>query len=78
MTGRYEPIIYQYYLPRPIPPPTPHPQVAVLSNTSSQDLTINAGLLTGDRSGLLHVGRRQTFAFSKVDTYIPVNIMAYQ
>lgn len=53
-------------------------QVAVLSNTSTSDVTINAGLLSGDRSGLLHVGGRQTFAFSDVNTYIPVNIMAYR
>ena len=53
-------------------------QVAVLSNTSAADVRINAGLLSGDRSGLLHIGGRQTFAFSDVNTYIPVNIMAYR
>lgn len=52
--------------------------VAILSNTSLDDISIKAGLLTGDRSGVLHIGSRQTFSFSDVNSYIPVNIMAYR
>ena len=53
-------------------------QVALLSNTSDEDVRMEAGLLSGDRSGLLHIGGRQTFDFSDINTYIPVNIMAYR
>lgn len=52
--------------------------VAILSNTSYELAHVDAGLLEGDRSGVLHIGQQQTFNFSDVNTYIPVNIMAYR
>lgn len=52
--------------------------VAILSNTSSQDINIKGIKLYGDRSGVLHCGRRQRYGFEDIDIYMPVNIMAYR
>lgn len=52
--------------------------VAILSNTSSQDINIYGIKLYGDRSGVLHCGRRQRYGFEDIDIYMPVNIMAYR
>ena len=52
--------------------------VAVLSNTSSEDVDVSIGVLNGDRSGILHTGQRQTFRYRKIDVYLPINIMAYR
>lgn len=51
---------------------------AILSNTSSQDIDIRVQRLMGDTTGVLHAGRRQTFGFINVDTYMPINIMCYR
>ena len=52
--------------------------VAILSDTTNEDADVRIGLLMGDRSGVLHAGKRQTFGYSKVDVYLPVNVMAYK
>ena len=52
--------------------------VAILSNTSADAVSVSAGALAGDRSGVLHCGRRQTFNFDYVNVYLPTNIMAYR
>lgn len=52
--------------------------VAILSNTSSQDIEIIVTDLMGDTTGVLHIGRRQRFRFTNVDTYMPINIMCYR
>ena len=52
--------------------------VAILSNTSSQDINIKGIRLFGDRTGVLHCGRRQNFGLQDIDIYMPINIMAYR
>ncbi|XP_076091252.1 uncharacterized protein LOC143063127 [Mytilus galloprovincialis] len=52
--------------------------VAILSNTSVQDIDIRVEYLIGDTTGVLHAGKRQTFGFTNVDTYMPINIMCYR
>ena len=52
--------------------------VAILSNTSSTNVVISADILKGDRSGVLHAGKRQTFKFRDINVYLPLNIRAYK
>ena len=51
---------------------------AILSNTSVQDIDIRVEYLMGDTTGVLHAGKKQTFGFTNVDTYMPINIMSYR
>ena len=52
--------------------------VAILSNTSAEDIDIRIDYLYGDTTGVLHTGKRQTFGFTNVDTYMPINILSYR
>ena len=52
--------------------------VAILSNTSKDDIDVRIGFLYGDKTGVLHAGKRQTFGYTQVDSYLPVNVMAYR
>lgn len=52
--------------------------VAVLTNTTSEVGTLNVTNLWGDRSGVLHIGRRQHYKFADFNNYLPVNLMAYK
>lgn len=52
--------------------------VAILSNTSAEDIDIRVYYLYGDTTGVLHAGMKQTFGFTNVDTYMPINIMCYR
>ncbi|XP_070535283.1 uncharacterized protein [Ptychodera flava] len=52
--------------------------VAILTNTSTQEVLVRGGKMFGDRTGVLHVGQQQTFGFDWVDIYIPVNIQVYR
>ena len=52
--------------------------VAILSNTSAEDIDIRVYYLYGDTTGVLHAGKRQTFGFTNVDTYMPINILSYR
>ena len=52
--------------------------VAILSNTSSEVADVRIGQLMGDRSGMIHAGRKQTFGYTRVNVYLPVNVMAYR
>ena len=52
--------------------------VAILSNTSHEAIDIRGERLYGDRTGVLHSGKNQTFGFLDVDVYMPINIMSYR
>ncbi|XP_070535280.1 uncharacterized protein [Ptychodera flava] len=52
--------------------------VAILTNTSTQEVLVRGGKMFGDRTGVLHVGQQQTFGFDWVDIYIPVNTQVYR
>ena len=51
--------------------------VAILSDAA---VTTNVVLssLAGDRTGVLHCGKNQSFKFVHVDVYLPINMMAYR
>ena len=51
--------------------------MAILSQPEDA-VDIRSDQLMGDRSGVMHIGRGQTFGYTAVDTYLPVNIMAYK
>ena len=53
-------------------------QVAILSDLGREAADLHIGLLVGDRTGTVHAGDRQTFSYSRVDVYLPVNVMAYR
>ena len=36
------------------------------------------GQLMGDRSGMIHAGGKQTFGYTRVNVYQPVNVVAYR
>ena len=52
--------------------------VAILSDTSQEDVDVRIGYLYGDKTGVLHAGQRQTFGYAQVNSYLPVNVMAYR
>ncbi|XP_077861759.1 uncharacterized protein LOC144342564 [Saccoglossus kowalevskii] len=52
--------------------------VAILSNASINEVVVEGGRMYGDRTGVLHVGQRQTFGFDSVDIYIPINLQIYR
>ena len=52
--------------------------LAILSDTRAEDIDIRSNKLLGDRTGVMHIGRRQTYGYTTVDTYLPINIMSYK
>lgn len=52
--------------------------VAILSDTDNEVIDIRVDFLWGDRSGVLHAGKNQTFGLSEVDVYLPANLAAYR
>ena len=51
--------------------------VAVLWHISLGDIEFRSQTLTGDTTGVLHLGRQQLFGFLKVNLYFPLNCMVY-
>ncbi|KAH3816402.1 hypothetical protein DPMN_117918 [Dreissena polymorpha] len=52
--------------------------VAILSDTDNEVIDVRVDFLWGDRSGVLHAGKNQTFGLTEVDTYLPVNLASYR
>ena len=52
--------------------------VAILSDTDNENIDLRVDFLWGDRSGVLHAGKNQTFGLSEVDVYLPANLAAYR
>ena len=52
--------------------------VAIHSNMAVEQADVRIGYLMGDRSGVIHAGANQTFGYSDVNVYLPVNVMAYR
>ena len=52
--------------------------VALLSNTSNEEVNVHVTKLTGDRSGVVHIAQRQTFEFEELNVYLPCNVMNYK
>ena len=52
--------------------------VAIHSNMAVEHADVRIGYLMGDRSGVIHAGANQTFGYSEVNVYLPVNVMAYR
>ena len=51
--------------------------LAFYGNASQNNVSLRSHLLTGDRSGVLHVGARQNIYFDDIDVYFPVNTLVY-
>ena len=52
--------------------------VAILSDTDNDKIDARIGFLWGDRTGVLHAGKNQTFGLKEVDVYMPTNLAAYK
>ena len=52
--------------------------VAILSNTQEEVIDVRVTFLSGDRTGVLHAGKNQTFGFTEVDVYMAVNLASYR
>jgi hypothetical protein len=52
--------------------------VAILSDTDKEVIDVRVDFLWGDRSGVLHAGKNQTFGLTEVDVYLPANLAAYR
>jgi hypothetical protein len=46
--------------------------------SNAQTVTLDTLLLTGDRTGMLHVGASQTFKIETADVYFPANALVYE
>ncbi|WAR26294.1 hypothetical protein MAR_011998 [Mya arenaria] len=52
--------------------------VAILSDTDNEQIDVRVEFLWGDRTGVLHAGKNQTFGLTDVDTYLPANLASYR
>ncbi|XP_060557569.1 uncharacterized protein LOC132717977, partial [Ruditapes philippinarum] len=52
--------------------------VAILSDTDNEVIDLRVDFLWGDRTGVLHAGKNQTFGLRDVDVYLPTNLAAYR
>ena len=52
--------------------------VAFYTNKDEEEGIVNIDMLWGDRTGVLHIGQRQKFAFEDFNVYMPVNLLNYK
>ncbi|KAL4226615.1 hypothetical protein ACF0H5_014598 [Mactra antiquata] len=52
--------------------------VAILSDTDNEVIDVRIDFLWGDKTGVLHAGRNQTFGVTDVDTYFTNNLASYR
>ena len=52
--------------------------MAILSDTSTEEVQVLGGRLFGDRSAVFHIGQNQLFGFDWVDVYFAANVMLYR
>jgi len=52
--------------------------VAILSDTDNEVIDVRVDFLWGDRSGVMHAGKNQTFGLTEVDVYLPANLASYR